>query len=60
MTTLTFIEREITCLILALQDRKKCLLAQVGEEVGDEYEDLLMVQYLIDRIEQAEAAAMAQ
>ncbi len=59
MTTLTFVEREITCLIIALQERKKNLLSQMGEEVGDEYEDLLLIEYLINRIEQAEAATAA-
>jgi hypothetical protein len=56
MTTISFAKREITYLLIALNSYHKQLQASVGEEMGDEYDDLLMAEHLMRRIKESEAA----
>lgn len=55
MTTITFEKREMTYLFVALNEYKKSLHGKIDEEMGDEYDDLLMVDHLIRRLTEAEA-----
>lgn len=45
--------RALTYLLNSLYATRKTLMDQVGEEMGDEYEDLMMVNHLIKRLEEA-------
>jgi hypothetical protein len=42
--------RDLTFLLTALRSASDALMKQSGEEVGDEYEDLLMYADLIKRL----------
>jgi len=55
MTTITLSKREVTYLLVALNQYRESLRTSMGEEAGDEYEDLLMADHLVKRITQAEA-----
>lgn len=55
MTTITLSKREVTYLLVALNQYREGLRASMGEEASDEYEDLLMADHLVKRITQAEA-----
>ena len=55
MTTITLSKREVTYLLVALNQYREGLRANKGEEAGDEYEDPLMADHLVKRITQAEA-----
>ncbi len=57
--TLNFSDREATYLLVALNIYLKSLQAQVGEEMGDEYEDMLMADYLLKRVKEAREASRA-
>jgi len=60
MTSLTFTKREITYLLVALSTYRKALHGQIGEDMGDEYDDILMAEHLIKRINEAEKESVAQ
>ena len=60
MTSVTFAKREISYLLVALSAYQTALRGQIGEEMGDEYDDLLMVEHLIRRITEAEKGAADQ
>ncbi len=49
--------RALTYLLNSLYATRKTLMDQVGEEMGDEYEDLMMVNHLIKRLEEAHRTA---
>ncbi len=53
MIKLEFDDREASYLLVALASYLKSLQSQVGEEMGDEYEDMLMADYLHKRIKEA-------
>ena len=53
LTTLTLAPSEITHLMIGLKSCQKSLLARMGDEAGDEYDDLIMVGHLIQRVEDA-------
>ncbi len=59
MMKLTFSDREATHLLVALTTYLKSLQTQVGEEMGDEYEDMLMADYLLKRVKEARAEGRA-
>lgn len=45
--------------MIGLKSYQKTLLASMGEEAGDEYDDLIMVGHLIERVEEAMEKAQA-
>jgi hypothetical protein len=55
MIALNLARRGATYVILALSHYKRQLIESVGEEMGDEYDDLLMIEHLIGRLEKAES-----
>lgn len=57
MISITLANREVTYLLAALSSYQRQLLESVGEEMGDEYDDLLVVGHLIKRLNQAEKDA---
>lgn len=57
MISLTLAKREVTYLIVALSNYQRQLKESVGEEMGDEYDDLLVIEHLIKRLEQADKDA---
>lgn len=57
MISITLANREVTYLITALSNYQRQLLESVGEEMGDEYDDLLVVGHLIKRLNEAEKDA---
>ena len=59
LTTLTLAPREVTHLMIGLKSYQKTLLASMGEEACDEYDDLIMVGHLIERVEEAMEKAQA-
>ena len=59
LTTLTLAPSEITHLMIGLKSHQKSLLARMGDEAGDEYDDLIMVGHLIQRVEDAVKQAQA-
>lgn len=54
MTDISFEKKEITYLILSLQQWRQNLVQHMGDEAGDEYEDLLMIDYLLEKIRREE------
>ena len=55
MIALNLAKREVTYMILALSNYRRQLMESIGEEMGDELDDLLMIEHLIGRIEKAES-----
>ena len=45
--------------MIGLKSCQKSLLARMGDEAGDEYDDLIMVGHLIQRVEDAVKQAQA-
>jgi len=54
MTTITLSKREVTYLLVALNQYREHLRASMGEESRDEFDDLLMADHLVKRITDAE------
>ena len=54
MISLNLVKREVTYLLVALASYQRELRTRIGDEMGDEYEDLLVVEHLIKRINDAE------
>ncbi len=46
MPTITFVKKEITYLLVALNQHQSKLREEIGDEMGDEYDELLMAQHL--------------
>lgn len=57
MISLNLVKREVTYLLVALTSYQRDLRARIGDEMGDEYDDLLVVEHLIKRISDAEESA---
>ena len=53
MTSLAFTTRELTYLIVATKRYRENLHASIHEEMGDEYDDILMADHLIKRLAEA-------
>ena len=59
MISLDLTKREVTYLLVALASQQRHLQAQIGDEMGDEYDDLLVLEHLIKRLNDAEKNASA-
>ena len=57
MISLSLVNREVTYLLVALTNYQRDLRARIGDEMGDEYDDLLVVEHLIKRLNDAEVSA---
>lgn len=57
MVSVELTKREVTYLVIALRRYREGLLKNVGDEIGDEYDDLLMADHLIQRLQSAESQA---
>jgi len=53
MTSLAFTTKELTYLIVATKRFRENLHASIHEEMGDEYDDILMADHLIKRLAEA-------
>lgn len=53
MIALNLTKREVTYMILALSNYRRQLMESIGEEMGDELDDLLMIEHLIGRLQKA-------
>ncbi|MGN6655512.1 hypothetical protein B1991_12990 [Rhodanobacter lindaniclasticus] len=50
MISITFTARELTYIIVAMEHYQKDLRESMGEEMGDEYDDILMADHLVKRL----------
>ena len=57
MISLNLVKREVTYLLVALTSYQREIQARIGDEMGDEYDDLLVIQHLIKCIKDAESGA---
>jgi len=57
MISMTLTAKEITYLIVAMRTYQGKLRETIDEEMGDEYDDLLMADYLLKRLTEAKTAA---
>lgn len=53
MTSLAFTTKELTYLIVATKRYRENLRTSIHEEMGDEYDDILMADHLIKRLAEA-------